>query len=68
MRLQRVNQTLGFYFTCIKCAFHGLSYKVKEVWADLDGEPFKAYYCEICVKEVLSNDGDTNDEGKVTPL
>jgi hypothetical protein len=56
MNLQRVTGK-AFYAECQEChrrllfgeQGHGDTSNCKG-WADLDGEPFKAYYCEDCVK------------------
>lgn len=48
MKLEKVNLLPAFTFACIKCGFVAMSHLVNELWADLDGEPFKAYYCESC--------------------
>ena len=49
MRLQRNSGStiaLRFVFNCIACGKR--TYNTEEWFADLDGEPFKAYYCQVC--------------------
>lgn len=43
MNIQPVNQNPQFRANCIVCNIQCIP-----VWADLDGEPFKAYYCNPC--------------------
>jgi hypothetical protein len=44
----------SFAFTCKKCERHLMAGQQadqgREVYADLDGEPFKTYYCADCVE------------------
>ena len=47
MRFEKVNNPQGLKFICCKC-FKTLSL---EVYADLDGKAFEAYYCKECMKE-----------------
>ena len=56
MRLVRVQPRPAFYATCVKCKRRVLTdsggdYRVKAepVYADLDGEPFRAYLCQDCI-------------------
>ena len=46
MRLEKVTGP-PFGVTCCKCQKRTES--DRDVYADLDGEPFKAYYCSGCV-------------------
>lgn len=41
-------------FTCYHCGytFNGYLGRKSEMYADMDGPAFLAYYCETCVKEV----------------
>ncbi len=39
-----------FFARCYRC--EKKLYIKDEFWADLDGEPFKAYFCHSCKKEV----------------
>lgn len=56
MRLQRNPGSLislRFVFTCLACGRRADN--TEEWFADLDGEPFKAYYCQPCgnAKQIL---------------
>jgi len=44
MRLELVNPTPVFQVTCIACGRKMLSNQ-EPIYADLDGEPFRDYYC-----------------------
>ncbi len=58
----RLSKTSGVNFTCIckGCAARVIGGTVghlpfgtqRPVWADLDGEPFVAYYCEPCADKL----------------
>lgn len=54
MRLQRV-EGKPFQCTCLMCERHFWS---TEVFADLDGAPFKSYYCQGCVFKWWPDAGD----------
>lgn len=45
MRLQQVEDTHGQRVFCYQC---GVAMPLAGCWADLDGEPWKAYYCDKC--------------------
>jgi hypothetical protein len=47
MNLQPINPPLkdGQRLICVKCN------EWKAIFADLDGEPFKAYYCADCAQQ-----------------
>lgn len=50
MKLEIVNiDTHGFVCTCLKCEKR-IEPQEKR-YADLEGQPFKAYYCDKCAKE-----------------
>lgn len=53
----RMQQVTGAYFVawCIKCGKR-LERNDWPIWADLDGEPFKAYYCAECKQETERED------------
>ena len=52
MNLQIVNPSVyRVYFTCVKCGKQMVLSKAEDpIYADLDGEPFKAYYCTKCAQ------------------
>ena len=47
MNLQPTNPMPVFQPTCIQCGKQMQSDR-EVIYADSDGEPFKAYYCEPC--------------------
>ena len=47
MRLQSIRSTSGNYAKCCQCE---TMHPLVELWMDLDGPPFKAYYCNECKK------------------
>lgn len=52
MRFQEVNRVPIFVCNCIRCGKSMQSDKEFKILADLDGEPFKAYYCSPCKETV----------------
>jgi hypothetical protein len=48
MKLAKVNPCPVFLVTCIKCGKKVMS-DIQPTYADLDGKPFKDYYCFKCV-------------------
>lgn len=54
MRLEQVTGR-PFIVFCLKCGKKQYAGDVdgqKPVYADMDGEPFKAYYCSECVESL----------------
>jgi len=47
----RVENKRGYMFTCIKC-----HRKTANIYADMWGKPFKAYYCVPCLKKMTYNE------------
>ena len=48
--MARIQGTDGtFYATC-----YGCGRRTDELWADLDGPAFKAYYCRDCTMQVTN--------------
>ena len=45
MKLILVKDTHNQIVSCYRCGARSL---LKETYADLDGEPFRAYYCSDC--------------------
>ena len=65
MRFEIVNASPIFRTWCINC--HGKLYSESQrIWADLDGKPFKAYYCEPCKLKVEGPDGGTHRRQHLT--
>ena len=48
MRLSEVQPHPPCNVKCCKCGVTLLT-SANRVWADLDGKPFHAYYCALCV-------------------
>lgn len=59
MRLKQVDNERGVYFTCVTCNMQ--VFPKHPVYADLDGVPFKDYYCGKCAA-VLRALGRANEE------
>lgn len=69
MQLQPVTG-VAFSVVCVGCKDYGMAgsngYRdfagrpvIPEQWfADLDGEPFKAYYCAVCASKIAQNSND----------
>ena len=57
MNLQRVSNGTGarVMLTCCEC---GQRFRDKELYADLDGTPFAAFYCEPCAEQVAPSQVD----------
>lgn len=55
MRMSTVSPEPAFYADCIKCGRRMLSNR-ESMFADLDGEPFKAYYCQTCKASLTTSD------------
>jgi len=57
MNLQRVSSNTGarILSPCCKC---GRYFRDKELYADLDGTPFHAFYCEPCAESVAPEQVD----------
>jgi hypothetical protein len=55
MNLQIMNaDRYAAYFICLGCGKRMVLSKAEPpIYADLDGEPFRAYYCPACVAAVL---------------
>lgn len=52
------------YFFCIGCGKRMLLSKAEPpIYADLDGEPFKAYYCGDCARERMQAASLAHDRG-----
>lgn len=51
MNLQPVEDTHGQLVQCIFCKHWS---NLSDSFADLEGEPFKAYYCANCAKKLRS--------------
>jgi ribosomal protein L34E len=53
--MKKVDQSAGREFCAVCCAcgkvMNGLNQKPEAIFADLDGKPFSAYYCEDCAKK-----------------
>lgn len=47
MRLIKVHPLRENFLLCVEC---GKWHSTRDLYADTDGEPFKAYYCEACIK------------------
>ncbi len=58
MRLQEVKNAKGIRLMCCHCnRWAGHPYDAdKRVFADLDGEPFKAYYHALCAKQAAQQE------------
>lgn len=58
MNLQPMdNSRFAAYFICCQCGKRMvLSRAEPTIYADLDGEPFKAYYCADCARKA-ANEG-----------
>jgi len=57
MNLQPVTpSTPAFPFVCKGCNQRHQSghVEVARTYADLDGKPFEAYYCERCAEEIIA--------------
>ena len=50
MKFQLVNKYPKFRRTCYQCN-KNLDSNVDDIWADLEGPAFVAYYCDSCKKE-----------------
>lgn len=50
MRLVQCEDTKGQVVSCVQC---NRPVSLRFAQADLDGEPFKTYYCPGCVQELL---------------
>ena len=49
----------------MKCGCYNCRKIIKEIslmYADLDGEPFRSYYCEDCKQEIINNERITDEE------
>jgi uncharacterized protein YlaI len=59
MNLQRMNDDrYAAYFICLDCGKRlVLSRAEPPIYADLDGEPFKAYYCPDCAETLAQKAG-----------
>lgn len=63
MNLQRIHPPEpAFTTTCCACS---LRFKAdgQRGYADLDGEPFRAYYCETCAIEKRQSVANSNNLG-----
>jgi len=50
----------SFYCQCLRCK-KNLYHPEDEVFADLEGEPFKAYYCEECSRVLQQDEKPSRD-------
>lgn len=53
MRLSKCTDTHGQHVVCAHC---GAPHKLDESTADLDGEPFRAYYCPTCATRLRAGE------------
>ena len=66
MNIQEVDSPgkVGFLTVCCECEAR-LDSRINTIYADIDGEPFKAYYCRLCVpdddgKSFLDREAEAN--------
>ena len=57
MNLQRVSKNNGarVMLTCNRC---GERFRVEEMYADIAGTPFDAFYCEPCAESIAPDQVD----------
>lgn len=60
MRIVNVNGVPPLIYTCCSCGC-SMNSKNETVFADLDGEPFKAYYCNDCMV-LVEKEADKKNE------
>lgn len=58
MKLRRVSTYPAFYYICLHCGEKYITY-ARPAYAELDGPPWQAYYCDKCVTMGLVG---TNEE------
>ena len=55
MKLQKCekHKHTSLFVPCCNC---NTTWYIEEMYADLDGEPFRSYYCKACKNYIINNE------------